>query len=448
MKNLLIVDDNKNNRMIIKFLLEDYAEENNITFSIKEVENGQEAVDLCEKEYFDIVFMDIMMPVLDGIEATKIIHAANKKMMIIAVSAVDDVERKKLIIQNGAEDYVAKPVNADIFKTRLSNYLHLIETRQHKKYNKDAINLFTKNIYKRRHVFYIEDEDALSEFWEYFLVEDRIKFDNISDLVRLLFTIFLMELENKKEGQIIVEENEESLYFTIRLNSARSVNEFDGLLESNNARFQYKTDDENVTFEFPKVLTLEPVSPVVQAAPAAEEKKEEVVISQENIVNEESLDVASSNWTDDLVVYDFLDDDDFENVGDYLKQLDSLFLVLSNSELSIEELSEVIYLLNLIGKIFCSYNETYTIGSNLQSLSDEIKENLSDFQSKSKDLAILCQAFTKDLLTWFEQVFHTGAPSVDFMDDTISSNTETIVSMLKAEESAESSEDLGDIFDF
>jgi len=94
--NVLIVDDNKNNRMILSLLLEDYMEENKeVSINIDEAEDGQIAVDKCHANEYDIVLMDIMMPNMDGIEATKIIRKEFPKIIIIAVSAVDDGERKK-----------------------------------------------------------------------------------------------------------------------------------------------------------------------------------------------------------------------------------------------------------------------------------------------------------------------------------------------------------------
>ena len=131
--NILIVDDNKNNRMVLRLLLEDYMEENqDVSFILDEAEDGQIAVDKCRSGNFEIILMDIMMPNMDGIEATKIIRAEYPKTMIIAVSAVDDSQRKKLILNNGAEDYIAKPVDADIFISRMSNYIVLCETRNTK----------------------------------------------------------------------------------------------------------------------------------------------------------------------------------------------------------------------------------------------------------------------------------------------------------------------------
>jgi len=68
---LLIVDDNANNRMVLRLLLQDYGEGNNTVYEIQECENGLEAVNKAKSGEYSIIFMDIMMPEMDGIEATK-----------------------------------------------------------------------------------------------------------------------------------------------------------------------------------------------------------------------------------------------------------------------------------------------------------------------------------------------------------------------------------------
>ncbi len=141
--NILIVDDNANNRMILRLLLEDYTDEHNINFTTDEAKDGIEAIDKCKENDFDLVFMDIMMPNINGIEATKIIRETNNKIMIIAVSAVDDSARQKQILNAGAEDYISKPINAEIFVNRIDNYISLIESRGHEKQNIKTANLFT-----------------------------------------------------------------------------------------------------------------------------------------------------------------------------------------------------------------------------------------------------------------------------------------------------------------
>ncbi|MBV5278784.1 MAG: response regulator, partial [Campylobacteraceae bacterium] len=64
MAKVLIVDDNNNNRLTLNLLLEEVS-----GIEIYEAEDGQIAVEMCVKQNFDLIFMDIMMPNMDGFEA-------------------------------------------------------------------------------------------------------------------------------------------------------------------------------------------------------------------------------------------------------------------------------------------------------------------------------------------------------------------------------------------
>jgi hypothetical protein len=66
----------------------------------------------------------------------------------------------------------------------------------------------------------------------------------------------------------------------------------------------------------------------------------------------------------------------------------------------------------------------------------------------SQAIAPMCKEFSNDMSSWIEKSFHTGAPSAEFMNDTIVVNSQTISSMLKMDEAPDSAEDFDDIFDF
>ena len=84
----LIVDDEKTNRLILKSLLSKQG------YQTIEAVNGQEAIDLFNQENPSIIFMDVMMPVLDGYEATRQIKAAsaNRFVPVIFLTAMSDEE--------------------------------------------------------------------------------------------------------------------------------------------------------------------------------------------------------------------------------------------------------------------------------------------------------------------------------------------------------------------
>jgi CheY-like chemotaxis protein len=118
--SVLVAEDNTMNQKVIKFLLEQQGAD--CTF----VKNGSDAVKLYNILDFDMVFMDIFMPEMDGYEATKIIKGSKKyaehNIPIIAVSASafeeDIINAKKA----GIDDFLAKPIETTKLKELLIKY--------------------------------------------------------------------------------------------------------------------------------------------------------------------------------------------------------------------------------------------------------------------------------------------------------------------------------------
>jgi len=101
--NILVVDDMEVNRLLIKEIVTDMSE------SVDSAENGLEAIEMCREKKYDIVFMDISMPVLDGITAMMTIKSENKYTShIVAFSAEVDEDDYHLY---GFDGYIGKPFN-------------------------------------------------------------------------------------------------------------------------------------------------------------------------------------------------------------------------------------------------------------------------------------------------------------------------------------------------
>lgn len=108
---ILLVEDNEDNRIVARDTLESKA-----TLTITEVVNGQEAIDILKQEDFDVVLMDVQMPVMDGYEATRNIRqyfpAPKNAIPIIALTASvikSDLDKCRTA---GMDDYVPKPFKA------------------------------------------------------------------------------------------------------------------------------------------------------------------------------------------------------------------------------------------------------------------------------------------------------------------------------------------------
>ncbi len=105
---VLLVDDRKENREVVKLMLEP------IGFHLKEAVNGKEAVELFEKFKPRVILMDVVMPVMDGVAATKQIKAhedgADTFILILSASALD--QEREQVMKNGADAFMKKPFKA------------------------------------------------------------------------------------------------------------------------------------------------------------------------------------------------------------------------------------------------------------------------------------------------------------------------------------------------
>lgn len=120
----LVVEDNLINQRLIKLLLKEYG------LSVVTTSNGDEAVEACRNQRFDIIFMDIDMPIKDGILATQEIKAEegasrSGRMPIIALTALAMEGDREYILEKGLDDYLSKPLTREKLEYILQKYLHV-----------------------------------------------------------------------------------------------------------------------------------------------------------------------------------------------------------------------------------------------------------------------------------------------------------------------------------
>ena len=117
-KKVLIVEDYEDTREFMKILLESYG------YKVIEAADGIEAIDRVKQYHPDLILMDISLPVVDGLTATRAIREfdADSKVPIIAVTAFGKNYYKKAI-EAGCNDLIDKPVDFDSLEPILKSYL-------------------------------------------------------------------------------------------------------------------------------------------------------------------------------------------------------------------------------------------------------------------------------------------------------------------------------------
>ena len=117
MSIILITDDNAQNLYLARFLLEKEGHK------ITEATNGEEAVSAVEQNSFDLILMDIQMPVMDGLEATAKIKQLNQQQKVVALTAKAMSGDKEEILASGFDGYIEKPINPTGFADEVQTYL-------------------------------------------------------------------------------------------------------------------------------------------------------------------------------------------------------------------------------------------------------------------------------------------------------------------------------------
>jgi CheY-like chemotaxis protein len=114
---ILLAEDVKLNQLLTQRLLSRSG------YQIDVVENGQQAIDAVQQTDYDVILMDVQMPEVDGIEATRRIRAlppAKSGVQIIALTAQAEDNTQEELIAAGMDDYISKPINFDILFSKLS----------------------------------------------------------------------------------------------------------------------------------------------------------------------------------------------------------------------------------------------------------------------------------------------------------------------------------------
>ncbi len=121
---ILIADDNQIARKGLSALLNSFHRKKEHPMGLEiigEAANGQEAVMLAQDLTPDLIFMDINMPTMDGLEATKIIKEKTGNIKIVVLSMHND--QQETALQNGADAFIQKGTSAQTIKQVLSRFI-------------------------------------------------------------------------------------------------------------------------------------------------------------------------------------------------------------------------------------------------------------------------------------------------------------------------------------
>ncbi len=187
---ILLVEDNVVNQNVAKGLIE------NMGYKIDVVNNGEEAIQILNKNKYDLILMDIQMPVMDGYKATAYIRSKKSdkidyKIPIIAMTAHAQIKDRDRCLDAGMNDYITKPIELNILSKKINKWLfqkninNLLKLEDKNEAILNQENKYPKNFNK---------QNKNSNFYQNNIFDKKILLDrlkNNKNLFKKIIKIFL-----------------------------------------------------------------------------------------------------------------------------------------------------------------------------------------------------------------------------------------------------------------
>lgn len=162
MITILIVDDEKLERRGIRFLLKREEGE----FQILEATNGKDALGVLESNHVDILFSDVKMPYMNGLELTKAVREDHPDMEIVIFSGYNDFSYAREALRYGVVDYVLKPVDPEEFHKTFQRVMENISSKIEKKEQQEKKEDYLKKYFLLKYLYGGKEEHFLMSLKE------------------------------------------------------------------------------------------------------------------------------------------------------------------------------------------------------------------------------------------------------------------------------------------
>jgi two-component system, HptB-dependent secretion and biofilm response regulator len=132
---VLVVDDEAVNRLVVSRMLADYQ------FNVIEAANGLEACEICLQQQPDLILMDIMMPRMNGFDATLKIkrHFGDACVPVIFLTAVADDQQLYKTIQSGGDDFLVKPISGPLLRAKIDSSIRRLKLHRRMEDQRDQL---------------------------------------------------------------------------------------------------------------------------------------------------------------------------------------------------------------------------------------------------------------------------------------------------------------------
>jgi CheY-like chemotaxis protein len=415
---VLIVDDIEDNRLVLKTICKKI---NNL--EIYEAKNGKEAVELTEEKKPDIVLMDIMMPVMDGFEATTIIKNMQNPPYVLIITAANDEGTQDKFIKLGIDGYIRKPIDKEILTNKIEALKNAVLIKTGSKSGLSAKKPLSKQATSCRNFktyFLVEnEEDAMNMgLW---LTDYRHAFEKavtfeFEDSLNAIYKICKLSLKKSSSITAVVEEDFENIYITFIFTTSIECGEIENVITKNIAT--------NIlcesTIVYLKIKMMGEINSNIITA-----SKEKIVISNEEIkilrrshTDKISAEVYAKELSEDGLIDEIHDLKDIETAwADRLSELKHYTGIQQMQALADGAIAEYAKTVNKM-------HEFSSIGYALASLCSFLKTieepKLKEILPK---LSILLEHVLGDLSNWRNTVFVSkNTADIHYLDSSLLSS--------------------------
>jgi CheY-like chemotaxis protein len=433
---LLIVDDVEDNRLVLKAICRRLK-----GFKLYEAVDGLDAVALCDKIHPHIILMDIMMPRLDGFQASKLIKERYPETVIMAVTAVIDPKMEEKMASIGVAAYIRKPINKELFRLKLQSYagaLTSIGREQAIMVNPQALNPFSDELRNFKILFTIYNVDAIMDLGMWLLVRfecaHAVVCSNIDMIIELLYGLLNQEIKNGVILEITIEESFDELFIYVPLPKQfplDAISEHLILVLGDKCIINDKMVAFRISLNSVETEQKKCTLPEKNSGPSRTLEMMEQQVLRDSLVNK----ITAREYIESI------DNDDLLEIKD-LKMAEvqwSSCLLLLESEGKEEDFirfSEVI--LGVYVSVISTLYEFSGLSYAVVSLANIINTNASllasDAEKRAK-VVMLLDGFKNDISSWIEHVFEfQDAQDIHYLDASFFSSCMLIESIITEKE--------------
>lgn len=212
MVNILLVDDMDGNLTILQYIIEEYMSKKGIkTYSIDAHTDPKKAVQVAQNKQIDIIFLDIMMPFINGFEFLDIVRndTISKQAIIVMVTALQGKKSKEKNQQYGANAYIIKPIKSNIIEMMLDRYLEVLKQNSFTVHDTFEFPEQEEEVEKESN-----DELEGKDFYTKYQFDDIE--EPLEDINRLIFRIFDCADESIKQLPMDLEKEIENITLVLK----------------------------------------------------------------------------------------------------------------------------------------------------------------------------------------------------------------------------------------